>query len=291
MSLFTYVSEFIRKYYLDPIVADSGYNIVNTLTWALILGIAVYFLIRLFSRASIRIDRSFIAATMPFVIGGASLRVVADAGIVKAPWVYFLITPNIYFLIFLIAACCLLVSVLLQYAGAVKRFHVPFALSGFVFTVVVLATLFLNCRIAHPWVPFAVLSGGLLVTGLVMAAARFLKSGIYAKPSNLSLFLAHALDATSTVIGIEVFGYYEKHVIPSYLIDLTGTAFVMYPLKIVVFLIVVYALDVLLKDDAKDGSSKEAFDIVQMRNSLKFVIIVLGLAPAIRNTLRIFFGI
>ncbi|MBQ3620678.1 MAG: DUF63 family protein, partial [Methanosarcinaceae archaeon] len=42
-------SEFIHRYYLDPVINDSGYNIFNTLTWAVILGIAVFLLMKFFS--------------------------------------------------------------------------------------------------------------------------------------------------------------------------------------------------------------------------------------------------
>jgi uncharacterized membrane protein len=77
-------------------------------------------------------------------------------------------------------------------------------------------------------------------------------------------------------------GYYEKHVVPSYLIDLTGTALVMYPLKLAIFIPVIYVLDTQFND------SEES---ISLRTFVKMVIIVLGLSPATRNTLRMALGI
>ena len=46
-------------------------------------------------------------------------------------------------------------------------------------------------------------------------------------------------------------GYFEKHVVPSYLIELTGTALVMYPLKLIIFIGVLYMLDTQFEDDER----------------------------------------
>ena len=41
------ISQFINTYYLDPIRGDEGYNIVNTFTWAVVLGICIFGIYRL----------------------------------------------------------------------------------------------------------------------------------------------------------------------------------------------------------------------------------------------------
>jgi uncharacterized membrane protein len=86
------------------------------------------------------------------------------------------------------------------------------------------------------------------------------------------------LDASSTYIGVDWFGYYEKHVVPTYLIDLTGTAAIMYPLKLLVLLPLLSIIDKYIEDKS-------------LLNLTKLALIVLGLAPAIRNTLRLTLGI
>ena len=90
------------------------------------------------------------------------------------------------------------------------------------------------------------------------------------------------LDASSTFFGVDFLGYYEKHVVPSFLIDLTGTASIMFPLKLIIFIPVIYILDTQFDDD--DESRR-------LRELVKLTIIVLGLAPATRNTVRMVLGI
>ncbi len=89
---------------------------------------------------------------------------------------------------------------------------------------------------------------------------------------------SHLFDASSTMVGIDRLGYYGKHVVENYLVDLTGTGAVMYPLKLIVFIPLLYLID-------------SEFDEIELRDLLKLVILVLGLSPACRNTIRIFFGV
>jgi uncharacterized membrane protein len=90
------------------------------------------------------------------------------------------------------------------------------------------------------------------------------------------------MDASSTYVGVDKLGYYEKHVLPSYLIKLTGTALVMYPLKLIIFIGVLYLLDTQFEDDERSRN---------MKMLIKMVILVLGLSPAVRNTIRMTLGI
>ncbi|NQE53673.1 hypothetical protein C5S29_08775, partial [ANME-1 cluster archaeon GoMg3.2] len=38
------IKDFIYTYYIYPILTDAGYNPVNTITWALMLGLMVFVL-------------------------------------------------------------------------------------------------------------------------------------------------------------------------------------------------------------------------------------------------------
>jgi uncharacterized membrane protein len=123
---------------------------------------------------------------------------------------------------------------------------------------------------------------GTLITSLVYVASKKVGFDILTNPLNISILGAHMLDASSTFIGVDMLGYYEKHVLPSYLIDLTGTAFVMYPLKLSIFIPVLYIIDTNFNEDEESRN---------LKTFLKLVILVLGLSPACRNTIRMFFGI
>ena len=94
--------------------------------------------------------------------------------------------------------------------------------------------------------------------------------------------MAHLMDASSTYIGIDKLGYFEKHVVPSYLIELTGTALVMYQLKLNIFIGVIYVIDTEFEVDERSFNLKEL---------IIMVILILGLSPATRNTVRMMLGI
>lgn len=278
------ILEFINKYYLEPIKGDEGYNIVNTFTWAIILGICIFGVFRLLEKLEVKITPRFIASVVPFVLAGSSLRVFEDspAGIIHLPWTYLLITPNIYFLVFVVTIVCLWLSIRLQKAGLIKDFHVGFAGLGILWFVINLFVLLRVENIVAPQVPVFVIGAGIGLTFIFYLIARHFKSSIFTDPLNLSILMVHLMDASSTFIGVDTLGYYEKHVLPSYLIELTGTALVMYPLKLIIFIGVIYVLDTQFEDDERS---------VNLKMLIKLVIIVLGLSPATRNTIRMMLGI
>lgn len=278
------ILEFINKYYLEPIKGDEGYNIVNTFTWAVILGICIFGVFRLLEKLEVKITPRFIASVVPFVLAGSSLRVFEDspAGIIHPPWTYLLITPNIYFLVFAVTIVCLWLSIRLQKAGLIKDFHVGFAGLGLLWFIINLAVLLHLENIVAPYVPIFVIGAGVGLTFIFYLIARHFKSSIFTDPLNLTILLVHLMDASSTFIGVDTLGYHEKHVLPSYLIELTGTALVMYPLKLIIFIGVIYVLDTQFEDDERS---------VNLKMLIKLVIIVLGLSPATRNTIRMMLGI
>ena len=90
--------------------------------------------------------------------------------------------------------------------------------------------------------------------------------------------LAHLFDASSTFIAVDFFGYWEQHVLPGALTSLTGSAFVLYPLKISVILISLYLIDDNIDDEI-------------VKNTLKLCIFILGFAPGLRNFLSLIMGV
>lgn len=278
------ISQFINTYYLDPIRGDEGYNLVNTITWAVVLGICIFGVFKLLKKLNVKITPTFILSILPFVLAGSSLRVLEDspADIFHPPFSYLLITPNIYFLVFGITVVCLWLSIRLQKAGLVKDYHPIFASFGLAWFLINLGVLLHFESIVVPYVPVFVIGAGTGLTFAFYLVARRLKSTIFTDPLNLSILLAHMMDASSTYIGIDNLGYFEKHVLPSYLIKLTGTALVMYPLKLIIFVGVLYVLDTQFDEDEESNNLKML---------IKMVILVLGLSPATRNTIRMMLGI
>jgi uncharacterized membrane protein len=102
-------------------------------------------------------------------------------------------------------------------------------------------------------------------------------------PVAIMLFASHFLDGVATWRGIDVHGYSEKHVIPSLLIEVTGTAAVMLPLKFLVVVFVVYLMEVALKKDLEESPN--------LAWLVKVAVMVLGLAPGMRDMLRLAMGV
>jgi uncharacterized membrane protein len=90
---------------------------------------------------------------------------------------------------------------------------------------------------------------------------------------------AHLLDASATFVSLTFYGYYEQHVLPTFLINLAGGAWIMYPLKMVVIIPVIYLIDKYAKEDKR------------LRNLLLIAVAVLGLAPGLRDMFRLFMGV
>jgi uncharacterized membrane protein len=283
-SLIDKVLQFINTYYLDPIRNDSGYNPINTFTWAIVLGICLFGVIKLLNRLKIKITPLFIASIIPFVLAGSSLRVIEDSQtvMIHPPLSYLLITPNIYFLVFAITVSCLLVSIQLQKAGLLHDFHLFFASLGLLWFFLNIIILLHFEHVVAAYVPMFVIAAGTGLTYAFYLVARRFKSSIFTDPLNLSILLVHLFDASATYIGVDRLGYFSKHVAPSYLIQLTGTALVMYPLKFVIYIGVIYLLDTQFEDD------KQSYN---MKMLIKLTLLILGLAPATRDAIRMTLGI
>ncbi|WMW21068.1 DUF63 family protein [Methanolobus mangrovi] len=282
MPLIDKVTRFINDYYIDPILQDSGYNIVNTVTWAILLGICIFGVVKLLKKLDIEIDDRFTLSVVPFVLAGSSLRVIEDTGILTAPASYLFITPNIYFVVFAITVFFLVLSkwiVKLKGRGDYRKNFAGFGLAWF---LVNLTVLFYLEDLVLPWVPVFVIGAASVIVLLIKLIFDRIGLDLLKSKINIAILWAHLMDASSTIAGIDFLGYYEKHVVPSYLIDLTGTAFVMYPLKLSIFIPVLYILDNHFDEDEESQT---------LKTFLKLVIIVLGLSPACRNTIRMAFGV
>lgn len=96
----------IWPYLWGPVAADAagasiegvreGYNILNTVVYALLFALVLYWSYALIKKLRIVADWRFILALSPFVALGGSLRALEDAGLFTRPAVYFFIAPQIY---------------------------------------------------------------------------------------------------------------------------------------------------------------------------------------------------
>ena len=267
------VNDFIETYFINPILYGSGYNIYNTLVYAIILILSVYVVYKLLIRLNIKIDNKFLIGVFPFVALGGILRAFQDASTIVNP---LLVTPLIYFLIFFIAFTTLLASKGIEKLLK-KEYYKTWALIGFVSCLLVLSqmtfvniiALFLVIKIFSIW------------CAALFMIKRFNKNKKISKfltNQNIFLILVHMFDATTTFVALQFFSYWEQHVVPSFVINVLGPVS-MFLLKLPIVVLVLYLLD---KEMQKD---------LQKRDMIKLAILVLGLGPGLRNLLRLVMGV
>jgi uncharacterized membrane protein len=282
------ISDFIYKYYIDPIRLGQPYNVVDTLTYAIILVVAVYLLYRWLSTSTwlsdigFTIDSQFILSTLPYVVLGGVVRVIEDTGMITGDFKYLLITPLIYFVLFFFTIGMLFLSRYLTLQGLTKHILSLYFWAG-VLSVVVASLILVAWSTTHHGIDYYVLATiplmAVTATTLVWLFMRYACKWEYVRdPLYITLLFGQLLDASATSFGIDLhpaLQYMEEHVVGSNLIELTGTAFVMYPLKLIVLFPAIYIMQLYRKE------ANQAF-----WHLVLLAMIVVGFAPGIRDMVR-----
>ncbi|MEN6442617.1 MAG: DUF63 family protein [Methanoregula sp.] len=282
------ISEFIYKYYIDPVKYGEPYNVVETLTYAIILIICVYLLYRWMSKSTwlsdigIAFDGSFVLATLPYVILGGVLRVIQDTGMITGDLQFLIVTPPIYFVLFFFTIGMIFLARYLKIQGLIKNFYSFYAGAGCMAILVVMFIL-AAWGITHTRIDLFVLCiiplMAITATAGIWAFIRYVLKWTYVNdPLYLVLIFGHMLDASATSYGIDMHPsvhYIEQHVVGSSLISMTGTAFVMFPLKLVVLFPAIYIMQLYRKE------ANPAF-----WHLVLLAMIVVGFAPGVRDLTR-----
>jgi uncharacterized membrane protein len=274
--MFEAIWNFVVEYYFT-----GGYNIVNTLTYGLVLGFFVFKLIPRLKPLLGNIDLSFFVTFTPFILFGSTLRELIDqelgvyVGHTSYPANWFFVSPGIYFSMFSITFTCMVVGFAAQKFLGWSWRKVCFTL-GMILFAYNLALIIPNITGLGGFT--LVVTFFLLSSAVLFGITKLPKLGFLGFEANYAIVLVHFFDASTTFVGIDFLGHVEKHVVPTFFIDLVGTAAVMYPLKLLVLLPALYIIDDELKDDEFS------------RRFMKFVILVLGAGPAIRNSILILLG-
>ncbi len=276
------ISDFIYKYYIDPIRYEQPYNAVETITYALILIVAVYLIYRWFKKSGFPLDGPFVLATLPYIVFGGMLRVIQDADMIQSDLQFLIVTPFIYFLIFFYTVGILILSHKLETRGLISSYLRVYAGVG-IFSVFSVALVLISWGMTHTRIDLFVLAVILLMasaaTLMVFACMRYVLRWQYVTdPLYISLLFGQLLDASATSFGIDLHPsvqYIEQHVVGSALIDWTHTGFVMFPLKLAVLFPAVYIMETYRKE------ANPAF-----WHLVILAMIVVGLAPGIRDMTR-----
>ncbi len=267
---------FFDTYFIDPIKYGTGYNIYNTTVYAVLLVIAAVIVYKVIKKMHITIDRKFLFAVTPFIFLGGLMRALQDAKVFET---VFLITPLIYVSIFAVAFVSLIIAKLLDKKIA---YHKTWFAIGAVLSIAALSFV----KLSDPAALLMMLGITALWAAAIFATKWLSEHYNIAKVKNLLtaensfLLLAHEFDATTTYVATTFYPYFEQHVLPSFFISLFGTWF-MFVLKLVVVLVVLHVLD-------KELSKPED---LEKRTFLKFIVLMLGMAPGLRNFFRLIMGV
>lgn len=254
--------ELFRKYFIDPIYDGTGYNAVNTIVYGLLLGAGIIFCYRLLEKLRVKMDDRFFIALLPFIILGAFLRALEDARLLPKSALF--ITPGIFFTAFAVAFTALIISLLLQ---SKIEYHRTLPALG---CVLLIYPALLSLKNIYTFKPLLYVAAVFAIScAFVLTALRFYTSNTWIHAA----FAAHMLDASATVVGVEFFGYWEEHIFERMLIEKLGTAFVLFPLKVGVLLLAIYAAQKFLDKKAA--------------KFWYFALFVLGFAPGLRDLLKI----
>ncbi|MCX8162964.1 MAG: DUF63 family protein [Candidatus Micrarchaeota archaeon] len=279
------IQNFIENYFIKPILNYEGYNLVNTATYAVIAILAVYAIYVFFKKRKIQIDNNFFYGVISFVFFGSLFRVCVDGFdnflgdnfltnfvLEHKIFEYSLVTTSP--VIYVSTAILFFLSYYLERELKIQKFSF---LSGILLSMICL--FFLFPLIKYIDVFFLILTVALCYSFILMLLAKIKDKKFYL------LLFSHCLDGASTWVAIDIvpkkYGliYGEQHVVPNIIASLVpelgfATFF------IIKGLIALLALKIIEKEEDKNLSQ-----IVLL------ALIVIGLAPGIRDLIRVSAGV
>ncbi len=290
------VVEFIDSYFIKPVYDRTGYNVINTLVYAVIALFFAFIFFKILKREKVKLDDRFVLRVIPFIILGSVVRVVTDAtggvfsglpnqflqnssalfglyGFVGGLHVYdygFLTaTPGIYVVIGVLTFLSII------FFNRIKRMDLLplFAL------VLLLPHIILLMPLMKNWLHFlliVVLSLIGLFSGKLLLERVKLKAGL----SQLLVIFSHSLDGAASYVAIDLFNgnYFEQHVVSGALGTVFGTMFAFYVVKVLFSTLAVWVVET--SDDQRDE-----------KIYILLLLIIFGLAPGVRDALRLLAGV
>ncbi len=315
---------FVEQYFIRPILINGFFNPINTLMYALILVIAAILVYtKILQPMKVRIDRTFVISLLPFIFFASTTRVLRDLayslarqtsvesatlGIFRSDilyqinlihsetldylftkisspafngfysWVITLFpTPGSYIITFTFALLSLLLSLLIQRYAKIPYWKIMILIG--------ISLCALNLYLLPPlnFAPFLIVMGVTILWSALFFMLTKL-SGVtnyrvlrdVFTPENSSLLSVHMLDAGATWCALSFYGYLEQHPLPRMFTTLFTPAG-MFLLKLLFLIPALY----IINRYAEKGDFK---------NFLLFLILILGLAPGLRDMIRMMVG-
>lgn len=295
----------------DGIVVTPGYTTVSTVSYAIVLVFMLFGVLLLLRRLDVRMTSRVYLAMFPFMLLGGTLRVVedvnvaflrADAGmLIPYPPVALIISPFIYFVMFVFTLITLVVSIYLARGGVLETYEPLVGTVGgiaFVGTVGWLLYISATSEIVgfFPSVAIITVAGATLIAGLFWWASQRYAPSINEGTGRIGPLIVwgHSVDGVANVLSLDWTGaigtgvtYGSKHVVneatvritervqPAWLSEAIGTAWPFLLIKIAAAVIVVWVFN----DEIFEESPRYAY-------LLLIAILAVGLGPGTRDMLR-----
>ncbi len=283
-------SAFFAQYFVNPICFQrefAPYNVYNTAAYAFFALLGAWLLFREVKREKICVNESFLWSAVPFIFFGSALRVLEDTrllprcvellGVPNVPTPF--MSPGIYLLVAATIGASFLLAQLLK-----ARFRVPrsktMQTTGWLMFSAAFAALVLN--VGAKFNPVFALAMILLAV-LAFAAFNFVLKALKQKEADAFekiAFFSQSFDGAATFVGTTFAGYGEQHVVGNAVIDFFGGSYAFFALK------VVFAFAVVMVARREFSKAEE-----QERNFVLLLVMVMGLAPGLRDMLRIAAGV
>jgi uncharacterized membrane protein len=298
-------------------VAEPGYTVISTAVYIAVLVFMLAGVYLLLDRFDLSPYDRFFYALFPFMLFGGVLRTVEDAFVAaqragEAPAIEFpasalLISPFIYFTVFVIALGSFLLSKYLARSGRTETFYYPLAAMGAGWLAGAFGYL-LYLSLGNDWIQLrpSVLAVVLGLATITAAAAYFgterFRPAVHAGTGLMGLVVlwAHAVDGVANVLAndwTQLWGlgeYSAKHPFNRFVIDATsaiqggdtivgvyvGTGWPFLLVKVAVPLLLISVFD----EEFIDESPRYAVMLLG-------AIVAVGLGPGTRDMVRLAFGI
>ena len=270
--------DFVQQYFLNPILDYSGYNIVNTLVYGIILLIVAFYLVYpFFNKKGIKFDFRFAIAALAFVLFGSTIRILEDLKIFPRAAdplnpAFYTITPGIYIAVGTFTILALIFSLWLSKKinkDAIKIFGII----GIAAAIPFVAFDFLNFK--EPFYFALILVAWIAVMALSYFIAKKLKPELVNDNLNLLAVGGQALDGTATFVATQLLTCGEQHPLSNAILGVAPILFVL--IKVAIAFAIIYYVDKEIKDP-------------NLRGFIKIFIMILGFAPGIRDSFTVGVG-
>lgn len=278
------MADFLTDYFINPIWERTGYNPVNTLAYAAIAIVSIYFIWRFLKKKEFDFaTRDFLYGAGAFVLFGSTARVITDLsdagtsfGVLSSifSYGYLTVTPGIY----IVTAALFLLSIAIGRAMHSSRFPMYAGIALWLPCFLLLIP-----HMAHFdyfLLGIAIAAAGALAAYWLLKKFAKLELGLHEKLA----IAGQALDGAATFVVIDIFSkqtgkdYFEQHVLSGGIGTATPLGFFLFFLvKVALASAIVYFLSK-EKMDSKDAA-------------LVLIIVgIMGFAPGIRDLFRMLAG-